>query len=67
LVVAVSSAGCAVLFGSTKDGGTYALTFFEDGEKYPEYCPGPDELGDWLLDQVEWWEGYAEELASPNA
>ncbi len=72
LVQAVSSCGCAVLFGQTSDGGALSLVYFEGSEKYKEYRPVDDTFDVWFLDQVEWWEGYAEEKAteafpSPNS
>lgn len=68
LVVAVSNCrGCAVLFGKTSDGGAWSLRFYEDGQGETDYCNSEDGLNDWLLNHVEWWEGYAEEQADKNA
>lgn len=66
LVNAVSAARCAVLFGHTRDGGALALTFFDGSEKFNEYHPIDDYLEEWLRGQVEFWVGYADEVASPK-
>ena len=67
LVVAVSNVpNCAVLFGKTRDGGAWSLRFYEDGSGATDYWSDPDTLGEWLLDHVEWWEGYAEEKRPKN-
>ena len=56
LVVAVSKAGGAVLFGHTRDGGALALTFFHGNEKATEYHSITETVSDWLEDMVDWWE-----------
>lgn len=70
LVVAVVDSGCAVLFGTTRDRGAWAMTFMGDpipGGKSTTYQSDEDELNDWLLEWVENWEGIAEEGKSAKA
>lgn len=67
LVVAVVDAGCAVLFGTTRDRGAWAITFMGEtipGGKSTVYQNNEDDLNDWLLEWAENWEGVVEELKS---
>lgn len=69
LVVAVVDSGCAVLFGTTRDRGAWALTFMGDpipGSRQTDYQNDEDLLNEWLLEWVENWEGVAEELKTPR-
>jgi hypothetical protein len=70
LVIAVVDTGCAVLFGTTRDRGAWALTFF--GESIPkgrqtDYCGEPDEVVDWITDWTTQWEAAAESLKDSKA
>lgn len=69
LVDGVTAAGGAVLFGTTRDGGAYTLTFFHDDvpEKNRTQYQGPgDDVPDWLEHWADFWEGAAEDVKAPK-
>lgn len=72
LVAQCSEVGCAVLFGRTRDGGAWALTFFWDGlsengsrgSKQSVYCNSADMLEGWLEEWIANWTLIAQEARS---
>lgn len=63
LVQAVGACGCAVLFGSTSDGGALSLVFFDGSEKEKSYCGGNTDATDWVLEHAAYFEGVAKTLS----
>lgn len=41
---AVCRAGCAIMFGHTRDGGAVVITVLDGDNRYKQYCANADEL-----------------------
>lgn len=70
LVTSVVDAGGAVMFGTTRDGGAYTLTFFHDDvpkKNRTQYEGSEERLAGWLEYWVNFWEGVVDEQRSPKA
>ena len=71
LVAACSTIGCGVLFGTTRDRGAWAITFFWDGFKeaghqknsQTVYCNAEEMLESWLSEWVQNWTEIAQEAS----
>jgi hypothetical protein len=57
LTRAVTDAGCAVRFGTTRDGGALAVGYLGDGEPYTEYIRPSEDLDAYLAVKVRVWTG----------
>lgn len=55
LVRIVTRTGGAIRFGYTRDGGTYAVGLYDDGDSWPEYCNNPEDVEQWLIGIGEEW------------
>lgn len=53
LIEAVTLDGGAIRFGYSRDGGAYSLGIYGDGKPFTEFCPGDNEVNDWLTGFIE--------------
>lgn len=70
LVVAAVDSGGSVLFGTTRDRGAWALTFFHDqlpNKKMTVYCNSEEMLESFVSGQVEIWRDVGAELRGSKA
>lgn len=56
VIATVASAGGAIRFGYTRDGGAYSIGFLGDGEPYTEYLRPSDNIGEYLEGVIRDWE-----------
>lgn len=52
-VATVAARGCAIRFGYTRDGGSYAIGILGDGDAYTEYVRPNESLDAYLLTIIE--------------
>lgn len=55
-IAKVTKGGAAVRFGYTRDGGTYAVGFYDQGDSWTEYCPSPSSVEQWLAELWDRWD-----------
>lgn len=54
-IAAVASAGGAIRFGCTRDGGGYAIGVLGDGEPYTEYLRPSDDVAAYFEELIHDW------------
>src|SRR5215510_2269686 len=52
-IACVSARGCALRLGYTRDGGSYAIGFYGDGDPYTEYVRPTEDIDQFLRDVAE--------------
>jgi len=61
-IALAASAGGALRFGYTPDGGAYAVGIYGDGAPYTEYVKPSEDMDEFLQQVIELFESIADDL-----